>query len=772
MRSLLSRFQTNGMPMLKAEHQRPEERPSLQFIALLLAWWVALSLGWIGTPIWIWLGGGLLLTAGHVYSWVTRSSRSVVRSVIVGVAIVGVLVLVPKTIMLATSGDWLPVAHFLLLFQGITAFEMRSRGGLYATLGISGAIFFFVSQQALDLTFAVFLTGFTTLLLSFFALSFLIDQVEGSDVKWFKGRLSFAWFWTGVFLAAMLTSAAIFLLLPKNLRDPIESAQAVVLPMRASGSLRLPDVSPEIDNAGSALPLMVDNTEFPNVDTLPDGADDLGEAPGESFDTGTEDGRAESGGTTDGESLENGQGFGDEDGFGGIRPGDGQPPRLVPEGELVMQVRSPVITYWRAQAYDRFDGRFWSPDESYMPMRSRNGTRTLFTTHQPRGNGDRPLYNQTYFIKRTIPDGELFTGYAALVASVPNGKDGTTSLRDGVSYRVISSIPEFNAAGLAKADPSTRLKSRYHDMPRSAVTNRVAAQLSSGVYTDIDRVRRIVAYLDRKFVLDENAEDQMALSKSPEEFLRQESNGTIMDFATATVLLARSAGMPARLVTGYLPGQFDPLSGTYLVREKDKHAWAEIYFGGLGWVPFDSSPRPATRAFGEGGTIEPDSVHSMLNQAYGENVLDAVKSSPRQALEFLKESIEQGGPTLAGAFVVIALASIGVILYLKFISNQVGKREKLAYATLEGYGRKEVLKTYSKAEKLLRKAGLASRPAAVAIGEYSDWAQNNLGSDLADLAWLKNAAWRAAYDPTASVDEMAGDARKHLDSLRSQLKEH
>jgi transglutaminase-like putative cysteine protease len=63
-----------------------------------------------------------------------------------------------------------------------------------------------------------------------------------------------------------------------------------------------------------------------------------------------------------------------------------------------------------------------------------------------------------------------------------------------------------------------------------------------------------------------------------------------MDLATATVLLARGAGIAARLVTGYLPGQFDPLSGTYMVRESDRHAWAEVFFSNSGWVPFDSAP--------------------------------------------------------------------------------------------------------------------------------------------------------------------------------------
>ena len=90
-----------------------------------------------------------------------------------------------------------------------------------------------------------------------------------------------------------------------------------------------------------------------------------------------------------------------------------------------------------------------------------------------------------------------------------------------------------------------------------------------------------------------------------------------MDFATATVMLARASGIPARLVTGYLPGRFDPLSGTYLVQASDQHAWAEIYLGGAGWVPFDSAPRQDTAVFGEGGSFQSPRMNAMLSVGDG-----------------------------------------------------------------------------------------------------------------------------------------------------------
>jgi hypothetical protein len=53
------------------------------------------------------------------------------------------------------------------------------------------------------------------------------------------------------------------------------------------------------------------------------------------------------------------------------------------------------------------------------------------------------------------------------------------------------------------------------------------------------------------------------------------------------VVLARAAGLPARLVISYASGFYDPANGRYLVTEADAHAWAEIYFAGYGWIEFE-----------------------------------------------------------------------------------------------------------------------------------------------------------------------------------------
>ena len=62
------------------------------------------------------------------------------------------------------------------------------------------------------------------------------------------------------------------------------------------------------------------------------------------------------------------------------------------------------------------------------------------------------------------------------------------------------------------------------------------------------------------------------------------------------VVLARLNGIPARLAIGYATGNLDRATGEYVVTEAQAHSWPELYFPGIGWVPFEPTaymPPPA-----------------------------------------------------------------------------------------------------------------------------------------------------------------------------------
>jgi transglutaminase-like putative cysteine protease len=58
-------------------------------------------------------------------------------------------------------------------------------------------------------------------------------------------------------------------------------------------------------------------------------------------------------------------------------------------------------------------------------------------------------------------------------------------------------------------------------------------------------------------------------------------------YASAFVTLMRAADVPARVVTGYLGGEWNPIGGYFVVRQSDAHAWAEVWLEGRGWTRID-----------------------------------------------------------------------------------------------------------------------------------------------------------------------------------------
>ncbi|GAA3869726.1 DUF3488 and transglutaminase-like domain-containing protein [Leifsonia kafniensis] len=78
----------------------------------------------------------------------------------------------------------------------------------------------------------------------------------------------------------------------------------------------------------------------------------------------------------------------------------------------------------------------------------------------------------------------------------------------------------------------------------------------------------------------------------------ESKTGYCVHFASAMAIMARTLGIPARVAVGYLPGTRDVSSGanttTFTIDSHDLHAWPELYFVGIGWVPFEPTPSRGT----------------------------------------------------------------------------------------------------------------------------------------------------------------------------------
>jgi hypothetical protein len=161
-----------------------------------------------------------------------------------------------------------------------------------------------------------------------------------------------------------------------------------------------------------------------------------------------------------------------------------------------------------------------------------------------------------------------------------------------VSRRSMATPTSLRSVGTVRLTPpgsgATPLDD-YLEIPASTSprTLSLAAELAAGSPTTYDFVRAIEGWLGENTEYSLEAPVPPTGQDSVDHFLFDGRLGFCEQIASATTIMLRSQGVPARLVTGYVPSERDRVSGVWISRAKDAHAWVEVYFPGTGWVPFD-----------------------------------------------------------------------------------------------------------------------------------------------------------------------------------------
>ena len=102
-----------------------------------------------------------------------------------------------------------------------------------------------------------------------------------------------------------------------------------------------------------------------------------------------------------------------------------------------------------------------------------------------------------------------------------------------------------------------------------------------------DAVKGIERYLDRNFTYSEKT----PRARYPlNAFLFRDKFGYCQQFSGAMALMLRMAGSRPGSPPASRPGSYNRDSGEYRVRDLDAHSWVEVFFNGIGWVPFDPTP--------------------------------------------------------------------------------------------------------------------------------------------------------------------------------------
>lgn len=344
--------------------------------------------------------------------------------------------------------------------------------------------------------------------------------------------------------------------------------------------------------------------------------------------------------------------------------------------EIAFRVRADLPALWRADAFDTFDGQVWTAsddeqvslsagwgsDGAQVPMPTLGVTPDVFT---------RRLV-QTFYLESDQPN-VLFGADRIEEVFFPAGglradREGTVRapiiLDHGLVYSVISEVPIVPEAVLrALPDPdarSVRALRRYLQVPEGTPerVGDLARDITAVARNPYERALAVQAWLRTSTSYDLEVAREPDGVDAVDHFLFETRRGFCEHIASAMAILLREVGVPTRIATGFGPGQRNPLTGYWEVRQSDAHAWVEVLLPEVGWISFDPTfGVPAADGGWSSRFIAPE-VLAAIGRTIAASVPESVKTTVAAAI--------RGARSAAGSWPVAAalalLAGLSLVL--------------------------------------------------------------------------------------------------------------
>jgi transglutaminase-like putative cysteine protease len=265
--------------------------------------------------------------------------------------------------------------------------------------------------------------------------------------------------------------------------------------------------------------------------------------------------------------------------------------RLVNQKNLEMfRVNSTSAEYWRITSLPEFDGTIFRwPD---TPVEEVDGQ---LADARP---GAEEIRQQVQIREM---DGKLLPAAADPIAVSPgtdlrwNADIATLALltddglQPGMLFDVVSSSPHVEPDQLRAATSSAPPGAVHLELPDDFPDEiaEMARQVTAGADTTYDAAVALQNWFRSEFTY--SLDVQRGHSDTAIESFLIERVGYCEQFAATFAAMARTLGIPSRVAVGFTTG-LPGADGWYSVRGKNAHAWPEVWFDGIGWVPFEPTP--------------------------------------------------------------------------------------------------------------------------------------------------------------------------------------
>ncbi len=437
--------------------------------------------------------------------------------------------------------------------------------------------------------------------------------------------------------------------------------------------------------------------------------------------------------------------------------------------------------YLRIATLSTFDGSQWQPDHpATIPLAQGLGAVTVpksIATHSTRttirttgiAGAWLPVPYQATAVRGVDGNWVAARDNRTVVAANADAADQNYTID---TTAVVPTLAQIRASTASGSDAPAALRALPKDMPEVIAAD--AASVVGGSDTDYDRLIALQTWFRAGFryslatpVADGfDGTNVQAVAR----FLSVRE-GYCVHFAGAFALMARSLGMPARIVVGYLPGtstdrRSDDGKVVFEVGTDQLHSWPEVYFAGIGWVPFEPTatrgvPTGFVDSAGSGSGTDPTATPGATPQP----------TSTASAKDPNRPDIPNAGAagsSTARLNPVPVLWTIMVLVVVLLIPAAV-RRVQAARRTRRAAGG-DALAAWDELRAILQDLGLPAPDSETPRARGARLVRER-GADADAVAILVRAVERASYVRPGEA-RTAPDLRPALGTIRRGLREH
>ncbi|PSF38688.1 transglutaminase [Aphanothece hegewaldii CCALA 016] len=275
--------------------------------------------------------------------------------------------------------------------------------------------------------------------------------------------------------------------------------------------------------------------------------------------------------------------------------------------KVVMRVRSQAPGFWKVLSFDHYTGQGWEVKrDKQLTNLSRSSWSYRFFIGTPITKANTKQVIQSYTLTSTLPNlipalsypQSLFFPTKEIAVDPEGSLRSPGVLVEGLTYTVISQVPYRNQTLLNTAPTNYPPFIRDHYLqipPEIAVQIRIKAEeLLAKSPKPLTSAYEKTLYLTQALKQNYQIISDLPFFKNQDdlvkEFLFKYQGGYPDHFSTVLTIMLRSLGIASRLTVGFSSGQFNPLTGFYVVHNTDAYALTEVYFTDYGWYAFDPIP--------------------------------------------------------------------------------------------------------------------------------------------------------------------------------------